>query len=258
MVTFLRKIGSVILSVGLAAAVVGLAATITARASWVDGLSYEFSTICNTGNWYTAPLYDQSPWKVSGQLRTFGSAPTVFTVYSGGLPVLQWSLSDAYDTFGLPPTMGRLRFTITNLTPPEWGPGACVAGLSGLLGSDLFAPSALEVKGLPLPGGATFVDAMTLANYYYVDGYPLRVDFYAMYGSGLFNNNPGSGFFTLGITSGFFDSIGPLSGMGVPYAKSVTYEIIMDNVPEPLTIGLLAAGGLGVGLSGLRTRRRAA
>lgn len=179
--------------------------------------------------------------------RTFGSAPTPMSN-----DALHWALSDTVDTTGLPLDQVRLKFTLTDESDPNTaGFASGLFGDCGLGGQ----PLRLSIEDLVLPPGATFVPGSASVTYSYASGHLGRV--------------PGtldpSSSFGPGAVMKFVIPAGgthaPLNVPGAPgmsgqWALDATFEIVVANVPEPLTLGLLTVGALGcAAVSRMRKRR---
>jgi len=205
----------------LTALVVGL---LPANGDPFSGQSYQYGVSGSLGGY--------GPYQGS---RTFGSAPT--TLSSGAMAVM--SLSDALSTQGLGPNQARLTFTLSDLTP--------LAGTgSGIFGNP-FWPIALSINGIQLPQGADLLPATAGVTYSFDNG-PGPVAGTILPDSKF---GPGGSMLFVGTGSGAYP-------VGNDWPVAASFEIVVDNVPEPVTISLLAAGALGlVGTTFRKTRRPA-
>jgi len=168
----------------------------------------------------------------SMNVRTFGSPAT--QISSGGLSDIFW---DSTDTTGLPADQIRLLFHMAPVT----------TGSSGWLGAPW-----LDIYQLAIPQGASYLPDTARITALFPEGTaPITIG-PTYNGSGIFST-----FESGAITAAGFDTFGMLSGQ-IHDATGLTFEIVVDNVPEPLTLGLFAAGAVGL-ISRRRsgTRRKA-
>ena len=223
-----------LVAVSIAAAVLLAMPASASRADWPSGQVYRF--VCS-GN---AIVPD--PW-LSGVTRTFGSAPTQVT--SGAFVESFW---DSTDQTGLTPNQVRLQFHYQDQTPGGGVTGALAWGL------------VMWVNALTLPSGAAYLPDTAMMTFQFHDGSPSVSIGQLQVASGIF--------FISGATfplSGeaamvWFDAdTSPRFGgtnSGFLGANHVTYEIVVDNVPEPATMGLLGAAAAGLAVRAIRRRRR--
>jgi hypothetical protein len=205
-------------AVGVSCGLVVVAAT--SGSPWPEGVSYYF--------WYSGMAgWDDPPTVPSGAfgaLRTFGS-PTSHITISGSLTDSLWDMTD---TTGLPSDQVRLIF---HLAPDSVE--------SGWLRGRLFV-----FDGPALPSGAAFLPDTARMTFDYVSGsYTIGPTYN---GSGIFyTSGPMYGAYAYwfdarpGLESGLLIDSGDLVN-----PTGITYEIVVDNVPEPATVGLFAAGAL--------------
>ena len=190
--------------------------TTTTGGPWPDGESYSFM-------YSSGGLFGFSPTP-TGYTRTFGGAPFTSGLLFGYVDRF-W---DATDTAGLAPNQVRLLFYLTR------------EGSSGSLPGEVFT----IFSGLLPPPGATYLEDSARITFAYSSGAPLTI-------GPTFDGLPIFGMFACGGLqaycfdgsrawngSGFLDSSGTLLVTGM------TYEIVVDNVPEPVTLGLFASGAL--------------
>jgi hypothetical protein len=193
--------------------IVGLAAlcAVSAKAEPFTGQTYTWIP----GGSGFGPDFD------NGVTRTFGSPATRVTM-SGGL---DFTCSDAIDSLDLPPGSLRLRFILEDVQgSPYRGTGS---------GAPYLVGDTVEIHGLALPSGSSFGDARI--RYDFADGM-----------NPWFNTDPwlfsvlSSGGFQFYASGGAYDPVfHPDQG-----AVRASYEIVINNVPEPLTVGLLGLGAL--------------
>jgi len=193
---------------------------------WPDGESYVF---CYNSGWLGVfvPQVLPPPFH-SGEMRTFGGVPSTFASGILGESYVErfW---DATDTAGLQPNQVRLLFYLTR-------EGSSFTPLPG---------EVLTIStDLQPPPGATYLEDSARITFAYSSGAPLTI-------GPTFDGLPIFGMFACGGLqaycfdgsrawngSGFLDSSGTLLVTGM------TYEIVVDNVPEPVTLGLFASGAL--------------
>jgi hypothetical protein len=200
--------------VGVSCGLVMVAAT--SGSPWPEGVDYHF--------WYSG-MAGFIPPMVSGVLRTFGS-PTSHITISGTLTDSFWDMTD---TTGLPSDQVRLIFHLA----PDQEEG------SGWLRGRLFV-----FDGPALPSGAVFLPETARMTFDYAGGpYTIGPTYN---GSGVFSiSGPmyGAYAYTFDATPGF-ESGSMIDSGSLVNATGITYEIVVDNVPEPATVGLFAAGAL--------------
>ena len=181
---------------------------------WPAGQEYRF--------WYSG-LLGPFPTPAQTPLRTFGSPATLI---SSGLMGMSASDNfwDSTDTTGLPADQIRLVFHVAPVTTYP---------LSGWLGApilDIFQPA--------LPQGASYLPDTARITALFPEGTaPITIG-PTYNGSGIFSTFESGAFTTAG-----FDTFNLLSGQ-IHDATGLTFEIVVDNVPEPLTLGLFAAGAV--------------
>ena len=197
--------------------VLGLAA-LAAGSPWPTGEEYRF--------WFSGAFFS------GNASRAFDDAPTAFS--SGARTQVFW---DGSSTAGLDPGQARLTFSLDGL--PAGGSSGGLAGVGMML----------VLLDFDLPSGAAFLpDTARMTFTSDLGGTPIVVG-PTVFGSGaLFYYQPGTGYTFNARGASVFAS-------GVLTADHTTYEIVVDNVPEPVTIGLFAAGGIGL-LGRLVLKRR--
>ncbi len=204
----------------------------SARAGYFDGEAYRF---VSSGMMQNAGLY-------SGRLRTFGSAPTN-VIDALGIPYCDFW--DAEDTTGLEPDQVRLKFFMADRSPSAGTYSGSVA-----LATDLW------VSELNLPSGAFFLPETARVTYGFPDGLNPLVwgPTCPPWGSGVFYTSGQTCVKFATFWSGTLDPVHhPGSG---EYATEAIFEVVVDNVPEPITLSLLGAGAGVVALVGRRLRNR--
>lgn len=180
---------------------------------WPAGQEYRF--------WYSGMLGPIPPAPAGAPLRTFGSPATLC---SSGLLRASDNFWDATDTTGLPADQIRLVFHLAPVTTDV---------SSGWLGA-----SFLDIFQLALPQGASYLPDTARITALFPEGTaPITIG-PTYNGSGIFST-----FESGAITTAGFDTFNFLSGQ-IHDATGLTFEIVVDNVPEPLTLGLFAAGAV--------------
>lgn len=217
-----------LVALGLAACLVLSSAT--SGGPWPAGETYHFSCASGTFFWsWGAPF--------SGEMRTFGGPTSQYT--SGAMTESFW---DATDTTGLPSDQVRLVFNL-----------ARSGSFSGLLDGGI-----LVIDDLQPPPGATYLLDTARITFTYSSGAPLIIvptvsgaPIFLPYPSGWMSSGAGATFNAEGALSGYLAS-------GLLGATGATYEIVVDNVPEPITLSLFASGALLLaGRRAVKARRKA-
>jgi len=186
----------------------------TSGGPWPDGESYSF--MYSSGGLFG---FSQTPY---GYTKTFGGAP-----FTSGLFGYADQFWDATDTAGLLPNQVKLIFYLTR------------EGSSGSLPGEMLT----VFGGLQPPPGATYLEDSARITFTFSSGAPLAIG-PTFDGSGIF------GTFTSGSTQGYyFDGSNAWQDSGIfgssgTLVTGMTYEIVVDNVPEPVTLGLFASGAL--------------
>jgi len=191
---------------------------------WPDGESYRFCY--GSGSFGYFALF-------SGEMRTFGGAPFTFTSGLFGESYVDrfW---DATDTAGLQPNQVRLVFYLTR-----------ESSSSGSLPGEVLT----ILSGLQPPPGATYLEDSARITFAFSSGAPLTIGptFDGIPVVGTFTSGMcASGTFASGCPLGYyFDGSRVLSHSGLlGQVTGMTYEIVVDNVPEPVTLGVFASGAL--------------
>lgn len=210
----------------------------SARAGYFDGETYRFAS---SGTMQAG--------MDSGILRTFGSAPTNVINTSGGLNTPYCDFWDEEDTTGLGPGQVRLKFFMTDRSP-----------FPGTYSGAVALTTELDLFGLDLPSGASFLPETARVTYGFPDGLNPVVLGPTYLGSGVFYTSGQTCLTFRTPWSGAYDPVnhpdpGSVMGSG-EWATEATFEVVVDNVPEPITLGLLGAGAGVLALVNRRLRNR--
>ena len=222
-------------ALGLAACLILAAAS--SGGPWPAGQSYQF---CLSGAAYW--------WgRLPPTLRTFGGPATQIGLGTFGTETDYFS--DSVDMTGLPGDQVRLVFHVDHEFP---------GAQSGCLNA-----GGLSIGNFVSPSGAAFLPDTARVTYKAYDG--SQVTLGPTYGgSGIFtafNGGPDNSILSgsFDMTRALFDAmmgVGPLVGLS-GQINGADYEIVVDNVPEPATLGLFASGAVLLTGYMLKNRRKA-
>lgn len=216
----------------VAAVCLSLGGFSSAEGGWFSGQTYGFLISGTWGTWF------------SGEARVFGSDPQqVSGWFPGTESPSDYVFWDEEDVSGLPPGCVRLTFYVEDVSP--------MAGMSGVLAD-------LHIFDFLLPSGAAYLPDTGRITFGFADGLnPVTYGpTWGPMGSGVFMES--------GSMRDYFEFQPPGSGWFDPInhpgqtATDATYEIVVDNVPEPLTISLFGLGALALVGAGRRSRPKRA
>lgn len=204
----------------IVAAIAGIALfSATANSDWLIGKNYEAYVSSSSGIMPSgAHIY-----------RTFGDPSTIYANSSGSM----FTWSDSSNTDGLLPNQVRLKFLITD-----------VSQTPGTAWDIIPNANTVWLKGFTLPSGA-MLRGSTAAVVYHTSNGTLPAQGVPFYSYTLPSQVSTEGLYAFGM---------PSSGiLGGAYPDWASYEIVVDNIPEPATAGMLF---LSAGVLGYIRRRR--